>query len=119
MLKMDLVLGDTAFAPLLDQASIRFRMIDELGEDFLDEPAHTNGDDLAVVQLTNGATGAPKAVGISHDNLITNVTAIADRTRLEPGHDVMISWLPMFHDMGMIGFLTLPMTLGVELVKIS
>src|SRR6185503_3355330 len=46
-------------------------------------------------------------------------TAMTDRAHAEPARDVMMSWLPMFHDMGMVGFFTLPMTFGFELVKIT
>ena len=101
-----------------DRAPFRYYQIDELDADPVDEPVFT-GDDLALLQLTNGATGPPKAVGISYDNLLANMTATADRAQAYPANDVMVSWLPTFHDMGMIGFLTLPMTLGFELVKIT
>jgi fatty-acyl-CoA synthase len=39
--------------------------------------------------------------------------------RLDPRSDVMVSWLPLFHDMGMVGFLTIPMTVGIELVSVT
>jgi fatty-acyl-CoA synthase len=119
MLGADAVLVDATFAPLMARTPIRCHRIDELDADPVDQPVHTGDEDLAVIQLTNGATAAPKAVAISHGNLMANMTAIIDRAQLEPANDVMMSWLPTFHDMGMIGFLTLPMTLGCELVKIS
>src|SRR5690606_2638422 len=47
------------------------------------------------------------------------MTAMRDRAELDVDRDVMVSWLPTFHDMGMVGFLTVPMTFGVELVKVT
>ena len=44
---------------------------------------------------------------------------MADRAELDPEHDIMVSWLPMFHDMGMVGFYTTPMAWGIELVKVT
>ena len=38
---------------------------------------------------------------------------------LDPSSDVMVSWLPLFHDMGMVGFLTIPMTVGLDLVSVT
>ncbi len=69
-------------------------------------------DDVALLQLTSGSTAHPKAVRITHGNLWANATAMLAASALEPGADVMVSWLPLFHDMGMVGFLTLPMMFG-------
>ncbi|PRZ43416.1 fatty-acyl-CoA synthase [Antricoccus suffuscus] len=72
----------------------------------------------AVLQLTSGSTSKPKAVRISHRSLMENMRAMVDRSEFGPD-DVMVSWLPVFHDMGMIGFLTVPMTFGFKLVKVT
>ena len=105
-------------APVLDEHGIGYRMITELldGEP-LAAQATSAEDDTALLQLTSGSTAEPKAVRITHANLISNVTAMIERAELDPAEDVMVSWLPTFHDMGMVGFLTVPMTFGVELVK--
>src|SRR5262249_48611635 len=95
MLGVDVVLVDATFAALLEGTSIRCRMIVGLDADPVATPVATGEQDLALIQLTNGTTGTPKAVAISHGNLIANVTAIADRARIEHARDVMISWLPM------------------------
>jgi fatty-acyl-CoA synthase len=107
-----------ALAGVLDEHGIAYRMIGELTGSPLDHPVEAAEDDTALLQLTSGATAAPKAVRITHGNLIANIRAMAEATGLAPG-DTMVSWLPIFHDMGMVGFLTVPMTLGVELVKIT
>lgn len=73
--------------------------------------------DIAMRQLTSGSTGLPKAVEISHGNLVANIEAI----RLAVGlvdDSVVASWLPLCHDMGMVGFLCVPMKLGLETVAV-
>ena len=72
-----------------------------------------------MLQLTSGSTAEPKAVRITHANLHANITAMAQASRLDVDRDVQVSWLPLFHDMGMVGFLTVPMTLGLELVTVT
>ncbi len=75
--------------------------------------------DPALLQLTSGSTATPKAVRITHGNLWANIEAMCAAARLRGGDDVMVSWLPLFHDMGMVGFLTLPMCRGIELVTVT
>ncbi|HEY1972198.1 MAG TPA: long-chain-fatty-acid--CoA ligase, partial [Pseudonocardia sp.] len=60
-----------------------------------------------------------KAVRITHRNLYANLTAMVAASELRVERDVMVSWLPLFHDMGMVGFLTVPMTVGLELVTVT
>ena len=76
-------------------------------------------DDTALLQLTSGSTAEPKAVRITHRNLHANIVAMVSAARLDPDGDVMVSWLPLFHDMGMVGFLTIPMAVGIELVGVT
>lgn len=122
LIKTDLVLlGEPfeALAPTLSERAIPYRTIGDLDHAPLTAPVATTEDDIALLQLTSGTTGEPKVVMITHGNLISNVTAIAERSELNRHSDVMVSWLPTFHDMGMIGFLITPMAFGVELVKIE
>ncbi|MEC3975993.1 fatty acyl-AMP ligase [Amycolatopsis sp. H20-H5] len=109
-----------ALAPVLTQHEIGFRVIGELfdGEP-LAEALHTDESETALLQLTSGSTADPKAVRITYGNLYSNVKAMVDRAEFDFDVDVMVSWLPTFHDMGMVGFLTVPMTFGIELVKIT
>ncbi len=108
-------------AAMLAGSGIRVHHAADLfaGTDSLDEPIVVNEDDTLLLQLTSGSTASPKAVRISHHNAWNNLQALRSRAGLTPGQDVMVSWLPLFHDMGMVGFLTLPMTFGIELVKIT
>ncbi len=71
------------------------------------------------MQLTSGSTGSPKAVRISHRNFVANAEAMFAGAEVDPDIDVIVSWLPCFHDMGMTGFLAVPMYFGVELVKVT
>lgn len=76
-------------------------------------------EDLALLQLTSGSTGPPKAVAITHANVIANAEAMFAGAQYDLNTDVIVSWLPLFHDMGMTGFLTVPMLFGAELVKVT
>lgn len=71
---------------------------------------------LAVIQFTSGSTADPKGVALPHETVCANLDAIATAAKLDVADDVMVSWLPLYHDMGLVGFLILPMTTGCELV---
>jgi fatty-acyl-CoA synthase len=58
--------------------------------------------DPALIQYTSGSTGAPKGVLLSHSAILANIQAIGAHLGLRPG-DVGVSWLPLYHDMGLIG----------------
>lgn len=67
-------------------------------------PAGGDPDAVAVLQLTSGTLGAAKAAGLTHRALFANAAAIAARTPYR-ADDVMVSWLPLHHDMGLSGAL--------------
>lgn len=75
--------------------------------------------DIALRQLTSGSTGAPKAVEISHGNVAAHTVGLREGLRLDVDADVMVSWLPLSHDMGMIAFVCFPMQLGVDTVVVA
>ena len=111
-----------ALAPVLTQRGIAFRTIDSLdaGGEWPDpDPSVAGEGDVALLQLTSGSTAEPKAVRITHGNLYANVRAMMTAAQLDLDRDVMVSWLPLFHDMGMVGFLTVPMVTGLELVSVT
>jgi len=60
-------------------------------------------DDIAFLQYTSGSTGDPKGVILSHANLLANIRAMGEAMAVDPNHDVFVSWLPLYHDMGLIG----------------
>jgi fatty-acyl-CoA synthase len=73
-------------------------------------------DRLAILQFTSGSTSDPKGVMLPDHVLRANLDAIAEAARLDPDDDVLVSWLPLYHDMGLVGLLTLPMSTGTALV---
>ncbi|MFF1508647.1 amino acid adenylation domain-containing protein [Streptomyces sp. NPDC058326] len=68
-------------------------------------------DSLAFLQYTSGSTGAPKGVMVSHGNLLRNSAQIQRRTRTSED-SVCVSWLPPYHDMGLIGGILQPLVAG-------
>jgi fatty-acyl-CoA synthase len=83
------------------------------------EPDDADETDIAMRQLTSGSTGMPKAVEISHGNFAASTVAICAGLGLDVERDVGVSWLPLSHDMGMIGFLCVPMQVGCEAVVVT
>jgi fatty-acyl-CoA synthase len=73
-------------------------------------------DRLAILQFTSGSTSDPKGVMLPHRTVGANLDAIAEAAELDPDDDVLVSWLPLYHDMGLVGLLTLPLTTGTPLV---
>jgi len=61
-----------------------------------------NRESLALLQYTSGSTGDPKGVMLTHGNLLANIRALGDALKVT-SHDVVVSWLPLYHDMGLIG----------------
>ncbi len=69
----------------------------------LGEPADLNPDQLAFIQFSSGSTSEPKGICLTHRNLATNIRASCER--LEWGaDDQSLSWMPLTHDMGLIGY---------------
>jgi fatty-acyl-CoA synthase len=106
-------------APLLSELGMRVLTIERLLHSRPIDPVETNDDDLALLQLTSGSTGSPKAVRISHRNFVSNAEAMFNGAQVDADTDVIVCWLPLFHDMGMTGFLTVPMYFATELVKVT
>ena len=79
------------------------------------KPPTPDPDALALLQFTSGSTSEPKGVMITHRQLCANMDAAAERARFTLD-DIVVSWLPLYHDMGLIGLCTIPMTTGTELV---
>ncbi len=73
------------------------------------EPAAVRPDDTAFLQFTSGSTSLPKGVDVTHGNLRANCWAIMRDGLRSDETDVGISWLPLYHDMGLIGFVIAPL----------
>jgi fatty-acyl-CoA synthase len=79
-------------------------------------PAPVDHERLAILQFTSGSTSDPKGVMLPDRVLCANVDAVAEAGRLDVDDDVLVSWLPLYHDMGLVGILTLAMSTGTRLV---
>jgi len=80
-------------------------------------PARAGGD-LAFIQYTSGSTGDPKGVALTHANLLANIRAMRMAARATPA-DVFVSWLPLYHDMGLIGAGLGSLVVGFPLILMS
>ena len=70
---------------------------------------------LALIQYTSGSTASPRGVALTHANLLANIRAYGERLAVRPD-DVVVSWLPLYHDMGLIGALLGSLYHGLPLV---
>ncbi|WP_433936343.1 amino acid adenylation domain-containing protein [Sorangium cellulosum] len=68
-------------------------------------------DDVAYLQYTSGSTSSPKGVMVSHRNVLQNCRMLADGFGIERG-DTFVTWLPHFHDLGLIHGIMLPLFVG-------
>ncbi|WP_233213366.1 fatty acyl-AMP ligase [Mycobacterium hubeiense] len=108
-----------AAAPLLTQLGMTVLTAEQLLAGDPVDPIDTDDHDVALMQLTSGSTGSPKAVRITHANIVANAEAMMVGCDFDLDADVIVSWLPCFHDMGMTGYLAVPMYVGAELVKVT
>ncbi|MDH3318607.1 MAG: AMP-binding protein [Betaproteobacteria bacterium] len=81
-------------------------------------PVRGKSGDIGFLQYTSGSTGSPKGVVLSHENLLVNVQAMGKAVSAGPD-DVFVSWLPLYHDMGLIGGCFATMFLGFPVVLMS
>ena len=81
-------------------------------------PVRGKSGDIGFLQYTSGSTGNPKGVVLSHANLLVNVQAMGKAVSAGPS-DVFVSWLPLYHDMGLIGGCFATMFLGFPVVLMS
>ncbi|HEY6798698.1 MAG TPA: AMP-binding protein [Kineosporiaceae bacterium] len=84
----------------------------------LPEPSsrHNGGDDVAFLQLTSASTGDAKLVAVTHANVCANLDAMTAGLELSLGQDLACSWMPLHHDMGLIGATLFPMYNGVSTI---
>ncbi|HVH72438.1 MAG TPA: AMP-binding protein [Candidatus Dormibacteraeota bacterium] len=76
------------------------------------------GSDLAMLQYTSGSTGDPKGVMLTHANMLANIRAVGQAAELSPS-DLIVTWLPLYHDMGLIGAWLTPLHFGLPVVVLS
>ncbi|MBD2611527.1 amino acid adenylation domain-containing protein [Nostoc punctiforme FACHB-252] len=98
------------FTPDTKQGNFRWLTTDNTAQDLEDswqQPA-INGDTLAFLQYTSGSTGTPKGVMLSHGNLLHNA-AVTYQLMEHSSSSKFVSWLPVYHDMGLIGGILQPL----------
>lgn len=82
------------------------------------EPDEIHPDDVALLQHSSGSTGLQKGVMLSHRAVLNQIAAYSEAIRLSPD-DVVVSWLPLYHDMGLIAGFILPIMQGIPLLLMS
>jgi fatty-acyl-CoA synthase len=115
----DLVVMDGDLAAFLEPApgDPPRALLSELagrGDDLQVPPA--DPDRLAVVQFTSGSTADPKGVMLTDRHILANLDGTVAAAKFDPDADRVVSWLPLYHDMGLLGLLTIPMITGADLV---
>ncbi|MET9928269.1 MULTISPECIES: amino acid adenylation domain-containing protein [unclassified Streptomyces] len=84
----------------------------------LRKPFGAGPDDVAFVQFSSGSTGAPKGVEVTHRAVLANLEQMREASALG-ADDVVVSWMPYFHDMGLIGTHLAPLAARAKQVKIG
>lgn len=99
------------FEPYGERADLFAATYDELeslsGE--IDTLPEITPDDICYVQYSSGSTSAPKGVVSTHRNVVSNILGIVRHGLKCRPEDIAVSWLPMYHDMGLVGFVMAPM----------
>lgn len=100
----------TAFAEIKSKTLVAETILDLNNEGQI---AQISSEDIAFLQFSSGSTGQPKGVMLTHANLLSNTRAIIAGAHLQSDDD-MLNWMPLTHDMGMIGLHLTPLVLGVQ-----
>lgn len=95
--------NDQGLTDVLDILELKTALISDASTDSKGELAECSPDDTAFIQYSSGSTSDPKGVVLSHRNLCTNVRAICEATGWMED-DQSLSWMPLTHDMGLIGY---------------
>jgi len=118
-----LLLTTAATRPYVEPALARVETlrglatVDELSADAGRAEVPVEPGDLAFLQFTSGSTSRPKGVMVTHGNLAANAAAfMLDGLHRDDSFDKGVSWLPLFHDMGLIGFVVGPLFTNVPCV---
>ncbi|WP_191832697.1 non-ribosomal peptide synthetase [Pseudomonas fluorescens] len=111
-----------ALEVLAEEAAPQLLAVDHLDAAQADawQTSALQADDIAFLQYTSGSTALPKGVQVSHGNLVANEVLIRHGFGIDLNpDDVIVSWLPLYHDMGLIGGLLQPIFSGVPCVLMA
>ncbi len=100
--------------PYVEPATAKIKQLDKVltiekafaGQSATMSPEKVDASDLCFLQFTSGSTNKPKGVIVRHQNVIANTggSLAPETVNLDPDTDMAVSWLPLYHDMGLIGF---------------
>jgi fatty-acyl-CoA synthase len=76
-------------------------------------------EDIVILQHSSGTTGLQKGVALSHKAVLNQLEAYSKTIQLDPEKDVIVSWLPLYHDMGLISCFLMPVLLRVPVIELS
>jgi acyl carrier protein len=82
------------------------------------QPQTFSAEDAALIQYTSGSTSEPKGVLLTHQSILANIRAVGEAIQIHP-NDVGVSWLPLYHDMGLIGSWLCSLYFGIPITILS
>lgn len=93
--------------------NLELLVLNDISENEIEQwqPPHVHKDQVAFIQYTSGSTGEPKGVILTHGNLLSNLAMIKEMFKVDE-KSILVSWLPLYHDMGLIGGVLAPVYLG-------
>jgi len=111
-------LSPMVFKMLPDLQAATWLATDDLSDPSGWQALDIGADDVAFLQYTSGSTGDPKGVVLTHANLLANERMITEAFRTSRS-SVGVGWLPLYHDMGLIGNVIQPISMGFPIVLMS
>ncbi len=105
-----------SFVPSLKHVVTVAELVESRQE--LSTPYNAKSGHSAFIQYTSGSTAAPKGVLLTHDNLLANIHGYGKAIKVTPD-DVTVSWLPLYHDMGLIGMWLGSLYYGIPLILLT
>lgn len=103
--------GTAALVDEFNQRSLYVERVTDISRPGREHPVTAN--DLAFIQFSSGSTSTPKGVLLTHSNLLTNIRAMIEGAGFAE-QDVALSWMPLTHDMGLIGLHLCMLTANIE-----
>lgn len=115
LLVLDPLLGDLYAPAEGDPPVCSYSDLDGDADDF--RSVTVDPQSLAILQFTSGSTNHPKGVMLPHESVCANVESVWIATGYQIDKDVLVSWVPLYHDLGLIGLLLVGMCAGGEFVQ--